>query len=142
VSAGAVAPDGDARPVDTQGIGLSVSVLERGQRVVEGGREGMFRGQTVLDRHDLHLRVVREEGHKGVVGGSAADDPPSAVEEHQQGGRRTEVARRVERRVKVATGGVDGEVFADDVFEAGPLQRVSAALEGCAGLPRRIVDDE
>jgi len=55
----------------------------RSFRIVHGCREGMFRGQTIINDQRLEAGLAADTGDHEAVGGRAADDVSAAMEIQQ-----------------------------------------------------------
>jgi hypothetical protein len=97
VGAGAVAADSDPRRIAAQPAGVGVRPPVGGEGVFGGRREGVLRGQAVVDREDVGAGVGGEEAAGPVVGVEVADHPAAAVVVDEK--RRGCVRRARERHV-------------------------------------------
>lgn len=76
----AVAADGEAGGVDAEGRGVGGDPEGGGLGVFDGGGEGIFGGESIIDGGDGDSGGVGDGAAEVVVGGEAADDPAAAVE--------------------------------------------------------------
>ena len=79
-----VPADGDRRPDRPEFGGMLPGICVGGRRIVDRGRERVFRREPVADRQHPDAGVRRKEPAQRVVTDQAAGHPGTAVEEHQQ----------------------------------------------------------
>ena len=85
VAAGAVAAEREARHIDAPALAVGGEPADRGDAVIEPGRELVLGGQAVVDARDHEAAGLGEPPAGAVVAVEAADDPAAAVDEDQTG---------------------------------------------------------
>jgi hypothetical protein len=110
VAARAVATDRETIGVGAELRGVGRRPPERGPGILGRGREGVLRGEPVVDGEDMDARVAAEEATWPVVGVEVPDLEAAAVEEDEQRVGAARLVGRVQPGAERSLGSVHAEV--------------------------------